>query len=78
MGFVGLGIMGTPMARNLVDAGYELVLYNRTRGKAERVAAGRGATLPSPCCRDQRRWRRSWAGRMDCWSRAGKNRSLWT
>jgi 2-hydroxy-3-oxopropionate reductase len=40
VGFVGLGIMGKPMARNLISAGYDLVLYNRTREKAEDLAAG--------------------------------------
>ena len=39
IGFVGLGIMGRPMAKNLMDAGYELVLHNRTREKAETLAA---------------------------------------
>src|SRR5215210_1139075 len=43
VGFVGLGIMGKPMARNLMEAGYELVLHNRTRGKAEALAAETGA-----------------------------------
>ena len=37
IGFVGLGIMGGPMAQNVVDAGYELVLFNRTRPKAEEL-----------------------------------------
>ena len=39
VGFVGLGIMGGPMARNLMEAGHELVLYNRTRSKAEELGA---------------------------------------
>ncbi len=39
VGFVGLGIMGRPMAKNLMAAGYELVLHNRTREKAETLAA---------------------------------------
>lgn len=39
IGFVGLGIMGAPMARNLMEAGYELVIYNRSRGKMEELAA---------------------------------------
>ena len=39
IGFVGLGIMGGPMARNLMRAGRELVLHNRTRRKAEELAA---------------------------------------
>jgi 2-hydroxy-3-oxopropionate reductase len=45
IGFVGLGIMGEPMARNLMDAGHELVLYNRTRRKAEELAAQGGAEV---------------------------------
>ena len=40
IGFVGLGIMGTPMARNLLEAGYELLVYNRSITKAEKLAAG--------------------------------------
>jgi 2-hydroxy-3-oxopropionate reductase len=31
IGFVGLGIMGHPMARNLIKAGYPLVVHNRSR-----------------------------------------------
>lgn len=34
IGFVGLGSMGLPMAGNLLNAGYELCVYNRTRTKA--------------------------------------------
>ncbi|MFO7605084.1 MAG: NAD(P)-dependent oxidoreductase [Desulfurivibrionaceae bacterium] len=34
IGFIGLGIMGSRMAANLLKRGYELVLYNRTREKA--------------------------------------------
>jgi len=45
VGFVGLGIMGRPMARNLMEAGYELVLYNRTRSKAEELAREGGAEV---------------------------------
>ncbi|HEX6709623.1 MAG TPA: 2-hydroxy-3-oxopropionate reductase [Rubrobacter sp.] len=44
IGFIGLGIMGKPMARNLIEAGYELVVYNRTREKAEELAS-EGATV---------------------------------
>lgn len=47
VGFVGLGIMGAPMARNLMEAGYELVLFNRTPGKAEELAADRPAEVAS-------------------------------
>jgi 2-hydroxy-3-oxopropionate reductase len=38
VGFIGLGIMGKPMAKNLMEAGYELVLYNRTLKKAQELA----------------------------------------
>ena len=41
IGFIGLGIMGKPMARNLMKAGYSLVVYNRTASKGhELVHAG--------------------------------------
>ena len=40
--FCGLGIMGGPMAANLVRAGFELSVYTRTREKAERFAAEHG------------------------------------
>jgi len=49
VGFVGLGLMGGPMARNLMEAGHELVLYNRTRNKAEELAkAGAAKVADSP------------------------------
>lgn len=35
IGFIGLGIMGSRMAANLLKNGYELVIYNRTRAKGE-------------------------------------------
>lgn len=40
VGFLGLGIMGDAMARNLAAAGYPVVAWNRTPGKAEALAAG--------------------------------------
>jgi 3-hydroxyisobutyrate dehydrogenase-like beta-hydroxyacid dehydrogenase len=43
IGFIGLGIMGSRMAANLQKAGYSLVVYNRTRGKAAQLLAGGGA-----------------------------------
>jgi 2-hydroxy-3-oxopropionate reductase len=48
VGFIGLGIMGRPMARNLMKAGYELVVHTRTAEKqAELVGEGaRGAGSP--------------------------------
>jgi 2-hydroxy-3-oxopropionate reductase len=43
--FIGLGIMGGPMAANLVKAGYEVVGYNRSPAPVEKLvdAGGRGA-----------------------------------
>jgi 3-hydroxyisobutyrate dehydrogenase-like beta-hydroxyacid dehydrogenase len=35
IGFIGLGLMGKPMARNLLKAGFPLVMWNRTAAKAE-------------------------------------------
>ena len=35
VGFIGLGVMGAPMAAHLAEAGAELVVHNRTRSKAE-------------------------------------------
>ncbi len=41
VGFIGLGVMGKPMARNLLAAGHELVVYSRTSGDvAELVSEG--------------------------------------
>ena len=41
VGFIGLGIMGGPMARRLVEAGHQVTVYNRTESKcASLVAAG--------------------------------------
>jgi len=37
IGFVGLGSMGSAMARNLVKAGHEVIVYNRTRSRAEEI-----------------------------------------
>jgi 3-hydroxyisobutyrate dehydrogenase-like beta-hydroxyacid dehydrogenase len=49
--FAGLGIMGAPMAANLARAGLEVVVYTRTRQKAERFAAehdgARAAATPA-------------------------------
>jgi 2-hydroxy-3-oxopropionate reductase len=45
VGFIGLGIMGGPMAANLVGAGFEVIGYNRSPAKVERLVerGGRGA-----------------------------------
>ena len=44
IGFIGLGIMGSPMAANLVRAGHQVTGYARRQTPAERlVAAGGGS-----------------------------------
>jgi 3-hydroxyisobutyrate dehydrogenase-like beta-hydroxyacid dehydrogenase len=37
IGFIGLGNMGAGMARNLIKAGHDLIVYNRTRSRAEEL-----------------------------------------
>jgi 2-hydroxy-3-oxopropionate reductase len=44
IGFIGLGIMGRPMARNLLKAGYSLVVHSRSRGPVDEIA-GAGAKV---------------------------------
>jgi 3-hydroxyisobutyrate dehydrogenase len=54
--FIGIGVMGGPMARHLAAKGHELTVYNRSPAKAEAwVAAhgGRAATSPLEAARDQ-------------------------
>ena len=43
--FIGLGVMGGPMARHLKQAGHDLTVYNRSRAKAENWIAAHGGTL---------------------------------
>src|SRR5438874_1721919 len=43
LAFIGLGIMGQPMAGHLRDAGHELVVHTRTKSRAEALLS-RGAT----------------------------------
>ena len=57
VGFIGLGIMGKPMSKNLLKAGYSLVVADRNpEAIAEVIAAGAEtaasakATSPAPCC----------------------------
>ena len=39
VGFIGLGIMGRPMVRNLAKAGYEIVVYNRSQDDVDEIVA---------------------------------------
>jgi 3-hydroxyisobutyrate dehydrogenase len=45
VGFIGLGLMGIGMARNIAKAGFPLTAYNRTRSKAESLAAETGCAV---------------------------------
>jgi len=48
IGFIGLGIMGRPMAKNLLKAGYPLVVHNRSRAPVDEFvrAGARASTSP--------------------------------
>lgn len=48
VGFIGLGIMGKPMCRNLMKAGYEAVVYNRSKASVEELAAEGAQAAGSP------------------------------
>lgn len=48
VGFIGLGTMGKPMARNLIRAGYPLTVHNRSRGAVEELAKEGAQTATSP------------------------------
>jgi 3-hydroxyisobutyrate dehydrogenase-like beta-hydroxyacid dehydrogenase len=52
--FIGLGKMGSGMARNLIRAGHQVTVYNRTRSKADSLAAdgARVANSPADAVRD--------------------------
>jgi 3-hydroxyisobutyrate dehydrogenase-like beta-hydroxyacid dehydrogenase len=46
--FLGLGSMGRGMARNLLKAGHEVVVFNRTRSKADELGKEGAKVAPSP------------------------------
>ena len=48
IGFIGLGIMGKPMAKNLLKAGYDLVVYDIVAANVQEVVAAGGAEGSSP------------------------------
>lgn len=48
IGFIGLGIMGKPMARNLLKAGYPLTVHNRSRGAVDELVAEGATPATSP------------------------------
>lgn len=48
VGFVGLGIMGAPMAQNLLKAGFEVTVWNRTSSKCDPLVASGAKGADSP------------------------------
>jgi 2-hydroxy-3-oxopropionate reductase len=48
IGFIGLGIMGRPMARNLIKAGHALVVHNRSQGAVQELVGLGAKTAGSP------------------------------
>lgn len=48
VGYIGLGIMGKPMARNILRAGYTVVVHNRSRGAVDELVAEGAIAASSP------------------------------
>ena len=48
IGFIGLGLMGKPMAKNLIKAGHRLIVHNRSRAAVDELAAEGAAAAFSP------------------------------
>ncbi len=48
IGFIGLGLMGRPMAKNLLKAGYPLVVHSRSQGSVDDLVAAGARSAASP------------------------------
>jgi 2-hydroxy-3-oxopropionate reductase len=48
VGFIGLGVMGRPMAKNLLKAGFPLVVHSRSQGPVDDLVAAGAARAASP------------------------------
>jgi 3-hydroxyisobutyrate dehydrogenase-like beta-hydroxyacid dehydrogenase len=48
LGFLGLGIMGGPMAQRLIEAGHEVALWSYSAGKAKKMAGSKAVACDSP------------------------------
>ena len=48
IGYIGMGIMGAPMARNLLNAGFEVTVWNRTASKCEPLVSAGAQQADSP------------------------------
>jgi len=48
IGFIGLGIMGKPMCKNLLNAGHQLVVCSRTQSSVDELVAAGATSAPTP------------------------------
>ena len=48
VGFIGLGLIGTPMCLNLIKAEYDVSVWNRTQSKVEQLVVAGALSLDSP------------------------------
>ena len=48
VGYIGLGLMGKPIARNILRAGFQVVVYNRSRSKMQELIDGGALEGTSP------------------------------
>lgn len=48
VGFIGLGIMGKPMAKNILKAGFPIVVFSRTKGPVEELVKEGASSADSP------------------------------
>jgi 3-hydroxyisobutyrate dehydrogenase-like beta-hydroxyacid dehydrogenase len=55
VGFIGLGRMGANMAANLVKAGHDVIVFNRTRAKTDEIVAlgARAAATVAEACQGE-------------------------
>ena len=87
IGFIGLGSVGSGMAMNLLKAGHDVTVYNRTRAKAEALIA-KGANVaaltlvgakPSTPCSPMTMRLRAWCSTaMACSQVLAKTRSTFS
>lgn len=48
-GFLGLGIMGSGIVKNLLDSGHKVVIWNRTLEKCHKFEKAGAEIMPTPC-----------------------------
>src|SRR2546427_7730574 len=54
IGFIGLGNMGLPVARHLLQAGHKLTVYNRTRARTDQLKQLNPVVADSPAAADRK------------------------